>query len=36
MTKSLAPGWYTVNWSTAAKDGHPEKGTFAFAVKPAR
>ena len=32
----LAPGSYVVTWSTAAKDGHPEKGTFSFVVKAAR
>ena len=29
---SLATGRYTVNWSTAAADGHPSKGHFSFTV----
>lgn len=30
----LAPGEYMVSWSTASKDGHVVKGTFAFTVRP--
>jgi hypothetical protein len=26
------PGEYTVAWSSAAADGHPEEGTFTFTV----
>lgn len=29
---TLAPGQYTVSWSTAAADGHPSRGTFTFTV----
>ena len=29
----LAAGAYTVNWTVAAKDGHPSKGTYDFVVK---
>ena len=29
----MADGGYTVLWQTAAADGHPEKGTFAFILK---
>jgi hypothetical protein len=29
----LAAGSYKVDWSTAGKDGHPAKGSFAFVVK---
>ncbi len=36
ITKPLAAGSYVVTWSTAADDGHPAKGTFAFVVKGAR
>jgi copper resistance protein C len=36
VVKALAPGTYTVNWSTAANDGHPTKGTIEFVVKSAR
>lgn len=28
----LAPGSYRVRWSTAAADGHPSNGSFAFAI----
>lgn len=28
----LAPGRYTVRWSTAAMDGHPSSGSFSFRV----
>ncbi|MDQ2768532.1 MAG: copper resistance protein CopC [Gemmatimonadota bacterium] len=31
---SLAPGRYTVVWRTAAADGHPSSGRFAFTVLP--
>lgn len=27
-----APGEYTVAWTSAAADGHPEEGTFSFTV----
>lgn len=30
---TLAPGAYTVRWSTSAGDGHVMKGTFSFTVK---
>jgi methionine-rich copper-binding protein CopC len=33
ITKPLPAGSYVVTWSTAATDGHPAKGTFAFVVK---
>ena len=33
VTAKLEPGEYTVNWSAAAKDGHPAKGKFSFVVK---
>lgn len=29
----MADGGYTVLWQTAAADGHPEKGSFAFILK---
>ena len=29
----MADGGYTASWQTAAADGHPEKGTFAFILK---
>ncbi|MEP6621212.1 MAG: copper resistance CopC family protein [bacterium] len=32
----LVAGSYRVSWSTAAKDGHPAKGTFSFVVAPSR
>jgi methionine-rich copper-binding protein CopC len=32
----MADGRYTVNWQTAGDDGHLQKGTFAFTVKPAK
>ena len=31
---TLAAGKYTVSWRTAADDGHPTHGTFAFTVLP--
>jgi methionine-rich copper-binding protein CopC len=31
----MADGIYTVNWSTASKDGHPVRGTFEFTVRAA-
>lgn len=31
---TLPAGSYTVNWSTAGKDGHPAKGSFGFVIKP--
>ncbi|HVT40343.1 MAG TPA: copper resistance protein CopC [Gemmatimonadaceae bacterium] len=36
VAETLAPGAYTVKWSTAGKDGHPSKGTIDFVVKSAR
>ena len=30
---ALGAGTYTVHWSTAAADGHPQKGEFVFVVK---
>jgi methionine-rich copper-binding protein CopC len=36
IVKTLAPGAYTIAWSTAATDGHLAKGTIAFLVKGAR
>ena len=33
LTRSLAPGSYVVNWSTAAKDGHPARGSYPFVVR---
>lgn len=35
VTKPLAAGSYTISWSAAALDGHPEKGTIRFVVKAA-
>lgn len=35
ITGHLVPGRYTVAWKTAAADGHPSHGTFAFVVLPA-
>jgi hypothetical protein len=36
IVKSLAPGAYSIAWSTAATDGHLAKGTIRFLVKGAR
>jgi methionine-rich copper-binding protein CopC len=36
LKKALAAGAYVVAWSTAAKDGHPTKGTIGFVVKASR
>jgi len=36
LSKTLSPGAYVVTWSTAAKDGHPAKGTFGFFLKATR
>ena len=36
ISRVLAPGFYTVSWSTASKDGHAAKGTIDFVVKAAR
>jgi methionine-rich copper-binding protein CopC len=33
VTKPLADGKYTLTWSVAGKDGHPQKGTVSFVVK---
>lgn len=35
FTTPLAPGAYTLNWSVAGADGHPQKGTVKFSVKAA-
>ena len=32
ITGAMQPGHYTVKWRTAAMDGHPSSGTFAFDV----
>jgi copper transport protein len=32
VERALAPGRYTVRWSTAASDGHPSSGSFTFRV----
>ena len=32
ITGAMQPGHYTVKWRTAAADGHPSSGTFAFDV----
>ncbi len=34
LAAPLAPGEYTVSWSTASRDGHVVKGTFAFTLRP--
>lgn len=34
ITGSLVPGSYTVQYRTAAADGHPVRGSFAFVVLP--
>jgi copper transport protein len=34
ITGDIRPGRYTVRWRTAAADGHPSSGTFAFEVRP--
>jgi methionine-rich copper-binding protein CopC len=36
VKKALPAGAYVLSWSTAAKDGHPAKGTISFFVKAAR
>lgn len=33
---ALANGKYTVNWQTAGKDGHVQKGTITFTVQKAQ
>ena len=33
MPASLTDGAYTVHWSTASKDGHVVRGSFAFRLK---
>jgi methionine-rich copper-binding protein CopC len=35
VTGDMADGQYTVAWQAAGIDGHPEKGTFTFALKRA-
>jgi hypothetical protein len=32
VSRVLAPGRYTVAWSTASRDGHPAKGKIDFVV----
>jgi methionine-rich copper-binding protein CopC len=36
IAQALAPGAYQIDWSTAALDGHPAKGTIAFVVRSAK
>ena len=36
ITGAVANGKYTVNWQTAGKDGHVQKGAFSFTVKKAQ
>src|SRR5579884_2459007 len=36
LTKPVALGRYVVAWSTAAKDGHPAKGSYPFVVRAVR
>ena len=33
VVSPLANGSYTLNWSTAGKDGHPAKGSYGFVVQ---
>jgi methionine-rich copper-binding protein CopC len=33
VTGKMPDGKYSVAWQTAGKDGHVQKGTFAFNVK---
>ena len=33
LPRKLAPATYAVDWTVAAKDGHPSKGTFTFTIK---
>jgi methionine-rich copper-binding protein CopC len=35
LRKPLPPGTYLVTWSTAAKDGHPAKGSYPFVMRSA-
>jgi methionine-rich copper-binding protein CopC len=35
VTGEMSDGQYTVAWQAAGVDGHPEKGTFTFALKRA-
>jgi methionine-rich copper-binding protein CopC len=35
VLKPLGAGRYTLTWSVAGKDGHPQKGTVSFTVKAA-
>ena len=35
VTGKMAQGKYTVSWQTAGKDGHLQKGSFAFTLKAA-
>lgn len=34
IISTLSPGRYVVSWKTAAADGHPSEGKFAFVVLP--
>jgi methionine-rich copper-binding protein CopC len=34
VTGALAPGKYTVEWHALGDDTHPQKGSFAFELKP--
>lgn len=35
VSRPIAPGSYTLSWSVAGADGHPQKGTVKFTVKAA-
>jgi methionine-rich copper-binding protein CopC len=35
LTAPIAPGSYTLSWSVAGADGHPQKGSVKFTVKAA-
>jgi methionine-rich copper-binding protein CopC len=35
VAKPIGPGSYTLSWSVAGADGHPQKGTVKFTVKAA-
>jgi methionine-rich copper-binding protein CopC len=34
LTGALMPGKYTVEWHALGDDAHPQKGSFAFELKP--
>jgi methionine-rich copper-binding protein CopC len=36
ITGKMPDGKYSVSWQTAGKDGHVQKGTFAFNLKHAK